>query len=121
MILLIEDDPDIRLLAELSLKLDGLEVCSCADGASGLRALEQQTFDLVILDIMMPDMSGYDVLDEINNRMAGNTPPVALFTARPADSMKCDSRRPGVVALLQKPFVPDELVSTVRKLIQSES
>ncbi|MDD5089067.1 MAG: response regulator [bacterium] len=116
-VLLIEDDADIRLLAEMTLRLAGVKVVSCGKGSEGLEALGSQEFSLVILDIMMPDMSGYDVLDRIQERMGHDAPPVALFTARPPEATLRETRQRSVVCVLPKPFDPETFGKTVRELI----
>lgn len=116
-VLLIEDDADIRLLAEMTLRLAGLEVVSCGQGSEGLQALDRNDFSLVILDVMMPDMSGFDVLDRIHERMGEAAPPVALFTARPQDATLREAQGRTVAHVLPKPFDPETFGRTVRELI----
>jgi two-component system, OmpR family, response regulator len=118
-VLLIEDDPDIRTLAEMSLRLDDVEVMSCASGSAGLAALETGRFSLVILDVMMPDMSGYDVLRCLRERLGDQAPPVALFTARPEDSLARELEGTAAVHVLPKPFEPLQLAKSVRALMRS--
>jgi DNA-binding response OmpR family regulator len=117
-ILLIEDDPDIRLLAEMSLRMNGLEVVACAEGAAGLKALENTQFSLVILDVMMPDMSGFEVLNRITHRFGELSPPVALFTARPRDSIEQELAGRTGIHILPKPFDPATLAQIVLSLIK---
>lgn len=116
-VLLIEDDADIRLLAEMTLRLSGIEVVACGQGSEGLKALDSQQFSLVILDVMMPDMSGYDVLDRIQERMGAAAPPVALFTARPQEATLRETRERHVAYVLPKPFDPETFGRTVRELM----
>ena len=117
-VLLIEDDPDIRTLAEMTLRMNGIEVVACADGVSGLKALEVAEFSLVICDVMMPDMSGYEVLNRISDRYGKDAPPVALFTARPPQSIIKDLAGRSDVNILLKPFKPSHLAKAVRELIR---
>jgi len=114
---LIEDDADIRLLAEMTLRMSGIEVVSCGQGSEGLKALASQQFSLVILDVMMPDMSGYDVLDRIQERMGAAAPPVALFTARPQEATLRETQKRQVASVLPKPFDPATFGRTVRELM----
>ena len=116
-VLLIEDDADIRLLAEMTLRMAGIEVVSCGQGSEGLKALDAREFSLVILDVMMPDMSGYDVLDRIQERMGHAAPPVALFTARPQEATLRETQQRPVACVLPKPFDPETFGKTVRELI----
>jgi DNA-binding response OmpR family regulator len=116
---LIEDDPDIRLLVEMTLRLSGVPVVSCAEGQAGLKALETSPFSLVILDVMMPDMSGYEVLRQIVARFGDNAPPVALFTARPEDTLAKELAGQHKVHLLTKPFEPELLAQRVKSLMKA--
>ena len=119
MVLLIEDDPDIRMLVEMTLRLNGVPVMSCAEGSAGLKALETSTFSLVILDVMMPDMSGYEVLRQIVARFGEKAPPVALFTARPEDTMAKELAGQHKVHILAKPFEPERLAERVKSLMRA--
>ncbi|RPH95758.1 response regulator [candidate division KSB1 bacterium] len=118
-VLLIEDDPDIRMLVEMILRMSGIDVVSCAEGGNGLKALETARFDLVILDVMMPDMSGYEVLKQITGRYGDQAPPVALFTARPEDTMAKELAGQSAVHVLPKPFEPADLARTVQSLMRN--
>jgi len=118
-VLLIEDDDDIRMLAELSLRLAGIDVVACREGRAGLAAMETTEFSLVLLDVMMPDMSGYEVLQRIVERFGEQAPPVALFTARPKDATLRDLIGRMSVHVLAKPFEPTELAESVKQLMKT--
>lgn len=117
-VLLIEDDPDIRALVEMTLRMNGIEVKACAQGIQGLNALESAEFSLIILDVMMPDMSGYEVLSRIAQRFGEQAPPVALFSARPPDALAKELEGMSVACILPKPFVPSEMAEVVESLIR---
>lgn len=117
-VLLIEDDPDIRMLVEMILRMNGIHVVSCAEGGAGLKALEKGTFSLIILDVMMPDMSGYEVLKQIKARYGDAAPPVALFTARPEDTTAKELAGQRGVHILAKPFDHEKLAQCVQSLMR---
>jgi CheY-like chemotaxis protein len=117
-VLLIEDDADVRALAELVLRMNGIDVVSCGEGGLGLAALERNHFGLVILDVMMPDMSGYEVLNRILERFGRDAPPVALFTALPEDAAAQRLARDNVAHLLPKPFDPTKFAQVVKELMR---
>jgi two-component system, OmpR family, response regulator len=119
-VLLIEDDDDIRMLAEMSLRLAGIEVIACSEGRDGLAALAKTKFSLVLLDVMMPDMSGYEVLEQIAEKFGRQAPPVALFTARPQDATLRDVAGGMSVQILAKPFEPTALAESVKKMMKTE-
>jgi DNA-binding response OmpR family regulator len=118
-VLLIEDDPDIRMLVEMILRMNGINVVSCAEGGAGLKALEKETFSLIILDVMMPDMSGYEVLKQIKSRHGDDAPPVALFTARPEDTTAKELAGQRGVHILAKPFEYEKLAQHVQSLMKA--
>lgn len=117
-VLLIEDDADIRLLVEMTLRMHGIDVISCAEGVAGLKAMERRVFNLVILDVMMPDMSGYEVLRLISDRFGAGAPPVALFTARPEDDTTKELVKQHRVHLMAKPFEPNTLAQHVKSMMR---
>ena len=114
LVLVIDDDADIRgLVAEL-LGRAGLSVEQAEDGRSGLRALHQTPPDLVVLDVSMPDMDGWQTLERIRDVSAV---PVLMLTAKAQES---DVRRgydAGADAYVKKPFSPADLSARVRELL----
>lgn len=119
-VLLIEDDADIRMLAELSLRMHDIPVVVACDGASGLRALQSGRFSLIITDVMMPDMSGYEVVRRIRDGLVASPPPIALFTARPQNDDLQEIGTGDPLPVLPKPFDPDDLARRVKLLMRSE-
>jgi len=115
---LIEDDPDIRVLVEMTLRMHGIETMTCGQGKQGLEALEFADFSLVILDVMMPDMSGYEVIRRISQRFGSQAPPIALFSARPQDALARELEGMSVACILPKPFEPEQLAERVEELMR---
>lgn len=111
-VLLIDDDTELCELLNDYLGADGFEVHAVHDGAVGLtRALEAE-HDLVILDVMLPGMSGFDVLRELRHR--GARVPVLMLTARGDDLDRIVGLEMGADDYLAKPFNPRELVARMR-------
>ena len=108
-ILLIEDDPDIRLLIEASLEIQGLSVVSCENGKQGIDEARQGDFQLVLLDLMMPDMSGFDVLKVLKSDPHTAELPVLLLSASTSDEEKAQAAKLGATKFIEKPFDPTEL------------
>ena len=79
-ILVIEDEPNIMMVLKDDLQLEGYRVQSTRDGKDGFERAKEGTFDLIILDIMLPSMDGIEILKEL--RKAGNKTPVLMLTAR---------------------------------------
>jgi two-component system, sensor histidine kinase ChiS len=117
-VLLIEDDPDIRLLAEMTLRLNGIDVVAYGEAQLALQAMEKLRFSLVITDVMMPDMSGYEVVNRIADRFGDQAPPVALFTARPQDATMRELQGRPVASILPKPFDPESFADQVLKIMR---
>ncbi|MBF4162827.1 response regulator transcription factor [Nocardioides acrostichi] len=116
-IVIADDDVDIRELVEFKLSSMGHEVTSVADGAAALRACQSARPDLVVLDVMMPGVSGLEALRALRGEPALADLPVILLTARAQESdveMGFDS---GADDYITKPFSPRELGSRVAALL----
>ena len=95
------------------LAMQGYRVVAAADGAEGLAELERESFDLVLLDLSMPRMSGEEVLERLAQRP--DKVPVVVFSGYAADI----AERFEVEALLTKPIVPHELATALKKVLRS--
>ncbi len=112
-ILIIEDDPSYRSMMELILRMEGFAVRAADDGESGLELLREQRSDLILCDIMMPDMDGYSVLETLRGESRLADIPFIFVTAM---GERLDVRRgmsAGADDYLSKPFVADELLAAV--------
>ncbi len=120
-VLLIEDDPDIRTLVELTLRLHGLDVVSCTNGSEGLAEITTREYALVILDVMMPDMSGFELLERLEHTSHTNPIRVAMFTARPLKTLPHHADSIKILGVLPKPFDPAALAESVQTFIAMQS
>jgi DNA-binding response OmpR family regulator len=114
-ILLVDDEPRVREVVAAYLQRDGYRVQSAADGESAIRYLADFKPDLVVLDLMLPRVSGFDVLREI--RRNGDLP-VILLTARAEEVDKVSGLELGADDYVVKPFSPRELVARVRSVMR---
>lgn len=114
-ILLIDDDKDLCNLLERELKKENFEVIVCYDGQTGLDTFKKQNYQLIILDIMLPAMNGYDVLTEIRKL---NNVPVLMLTAKDSEIDKVSGLRLGADDYLTKPFLMAEFIARVLSLIR---
>jgi CheY-like chemotaxis protein len=113
-ILIVEDDPPTQMLLETLVQRYGYESTSAPDGAVAIELLGRRDFDAVILDLMMPQVGGAEVIDFLARQ--GNRVPVILCTAAgPARTSDFDERV--VRAVVRKPFDIELLMATVEKLI----
>jgi DNA-binding response OmpR family regulator len=117
LILVVDDEESVRLLLRDTLELDAYDVIEASTGPAALWEFEQHRPDGVILDIMMPEMSGIDVLREIRAREGGAEVPVILLTAAGDDKTTWDGWSAGASCYLTKPFDPDNLLSWVERML----
>lgn len=118
-ILLIEDDSSMAMGLEYNLRSEGYEVVLCQDGESGLKALRESVFDLVLLDWMLPGLDGIEVLKTI--RADQVAVPVLLLTAREAKEDMIDGLDAGADDFLSKPFDLNVLLARIRSLLRGRS
>jgi DNA-binding response OmpR family regulator len=109
-ILVIDDDPSIRMLVADVLEVEGYEVTTAEDGYAGLRAIEAERPDCVVLDVMMPGLDGHQVLQRIRATDGGPDLPVVMLTAAADDAQAWRAWTEGVDYFLAKPFDPEELL-----------
>ncbi len=114
-ILVVDDDPHIRELARVFLQHEGFAVCEATDGAEALSVLETVTVDMVILDIMMPNMDGWELCRQLR---AYYDFPLLMLTAKGETHDKIQGFQLGTDDYLIKPFEPLELVLRVKALLK---
>ena len=110
-ILVVDDEPEIADLVEVYLRSEGFIVHTCGTAGEALAALEQQPMDLAILDVMLPDKSGFDLCGELRRE---HRFPVLMLTARTSDMDKITGLTIGADDYITKPFNPLELVARVK-------
>jgi DNA-binding response OmpR family regulator len=111
-ILVVEDEPSIALGLEDDLRMEGWEVELVTDGAAASTRARQQTFDLVLLDVMLPGRDGFDVCREM--RRAGLRVPIIILTAKALELEKVMGLDSGADDYVTKPFSPKELRARIR-------
>jgi DNA-binding response OmpR family regulator len=116
LILVVDDEPNIVELAEMYLTRDGYQVISEGDGLKALDTINRKKPDLVILDIMLPSLDGFEVCRKL--RQADNPIPIIMVTARDDDIDKILGLELGADDYLTKPFNPRELVARVRAVLR---
>lgn len=115
-ILLAEDEPNLRLLVTSTLEDPKYELVSCADGLEALARARDSHPDLLILDWMMPGLTGIDVVRTLRAESGFETVPVVLLTARSQEHDRAEARKAGVTHYLTKPFSPLELLDLVESI-----
>ena len=120
LLLVIEDDPDQRRFLERTLQAAGYRVVTAADGESGLAAARSRTPDLVILDVMMPRLNGYQTCRALKADAATAGTPILLLTAKDEATDLYWAREVGADAFLTKPVDLPDLLSTIHGLAGRE-
>ena len=114
-ILIIDDDRELCTLIKRSVLSENIEADFCNTGKTGLQKLKEQEYQLVILDVMMPGMDGFETLEEIRNE---NSLPILMFTPKNDSISKVRGLRAGADDYLTKPFDMDELIARIVSLIR---
>ncbi len=115
-ILIVEDEAHMRMGLRDNLEFEGYEVAVAEDGAKGWEILQKDSFDLILLDVMMPKMSGFDVCK--NARKAGITTPVIFLTAKGEEIDKVIGLEIGADDYMTKPFSLRELLARVKAVLR---
>jgi DNA-binding response OmpR family regulator len=116
-ILVVEDHPLIAELIETRLRIEGLQPTKALGGLEAIQRLDSEPFDLIVLDIMMPDVDGYQVLAHIRGNERTRHVPVMFLTARSSAEDVERALRMGADHYMTKPFSGAELVRTVKLLL----
>jgi len=115
-ILVIEDEESIQMALVDDLKLEGYEVSGANDGLEGLSAAKERRYNLIILDIMLPSMDGFEVCKQL--RRAGVTTPILILTAKTQEIDKILGLELGADDYVTKPFSPRELLARVKAILR---
>lgn len=118
-VLVVDDEPDVRLMLRLALRVAGHDVDEVGTGADAVRALSDVAYDAVILDIHLPDMSGWEVLDRIRRSPSRAGTPVVVVTADVSQRDRGRERTGAEVRVMFKPLDPDELVAQLESALTS--
>jgi len=110
-VLVVDDEPDIALICRLALTLAGFDVAERDTGEGALDFLASESPDVVLLDLRLPDLSGWEVLDRLREREQLASLRVVLFSAHASAAQSAVEA--GCVSFIAKPFTPDDLVATV--------
>lgn len=114
-ILLVEDEENLHEALKMNLEMEGYQVTSAYDGLAALKAVENEYFDLIIMDIMLPEIDGINVTQNI--RITNNEVPILILSAKNTSEDKVLGLKKGADDYLTKPFNLEELLLRVQKLI----
>ncbi len=117
-VLMVDDDPLVVKLVQTALAAEGLDVIAATNGAECLLAVEAHHPDLVILDVAMPVLDGFETLRALRNKAATASLPVIMLTAREANSDVARGWATGADLYITKPFEIEELMLAVNRLLE---
>ncbi|OGO07848.1 MAG: hypothetical protein A2Y92_05090 [Chloroflexi bacterium RBG_13_57_8] len=119
-ILVIEDDPGISRLVDYSLRHEGYEVIAAGNGLEGIRKARQEAPDLVILDVMLPGMDGFEICHRLRSEPDTAQLPIIMFSAKAQEIDKNTGLKVGADDYLPKPAAPAEIVNRVARLLEKK-
>jgi DNA-binding response OmpR family regulator len=117
-VLVIDDEPPMRLLCRVNLEAEGIEVLEAPDGQSGLERAREERPDVVLLDVMMPGLDGWRVAERLLEDVRTSEIPIIFLTARAEVRDRARGLDIGGVAYVTKPFDPLELAPLVHELLE---
>lgn len=115
-ILVVEDDIDLNRFVSVSLRSAGYEVTSCRDGAEAYATLDESRFDLILTDIMMPEMNGYELAQSV--RALDKQIPIIFMTAKDDKASKMLGYNVGIDEYVTKPFDMDVMLMTIKAILR---
>lgn len=118
-ILLVEDEENIRETVKLNFELEGFEVVTAKDGRQAIKHSKEQHFDLLVVDVMLPEVDGFQVVEQV--RLSDRETPIIFLTAKDQAADRIQGLKKGADDYLTKPFVFEELLLRVRRLIERTS
>ncbi len=115
-ILLVEDEDSLREAVKMNLELEKYEVVEAASGTAAMRHIYNSMFDLIILDVMLPEMNGFDICEKV--RLKDKNTPILFLTAKNAGKDRVEGLKRGADDYLVKPFNLEELLLRVKVLLK---
>ncbi len=116
-ILVVDDEPYIQRSLRLILEMEGFEVMSASDGLEALKLASETRPDLILLDIMMPHMDGYEFSKQFRSQPDGKRVYIIALTARGQERDKTRSTQVGIDEHISKPFQPAKLIERIKSIL----
>jgi excisionase family DNA binding protein len=117
LVLIVDDDPRVREYVRVNLEMEGYSVREAGSGEEGLAILEQVSPDLVLLDVMMPELDGWEMLRRVQERHGVGTIPVVMFSGKVDEGSAQEASARGAQGFLGKPFDPQQLIEHAKQLL----
>lgn len=119
-ILIAEDDQDIRELVVLTLQFNGYDVVSAIDGAQAVEKAQEDTFDLILMDVRMPRMTGYEACRQLREMETTRDVPIIFLSAKGQESEIQAGMDAGATQYILKPFAPDVLARKISEVLNNK-
>ena len=116
-VLIAEDEPDIRELITFTLRFSGYEVVAASNGEEAVQLTKQEKPDLILLDVRMPKMTGYEACQLIKADPSSADTPVMFLSAKGQENEIRTGLQAGATEYLLKPFAPDQLISRIQEVL----
>lgn len=116
-ILIAEDEPDIRELIRLALQFNGYEVISASDGAEAVELASNNSFDLIMLDVRMPRLTGYEACRQLRKMESTKEVPIVFLSAKGQEAEVDEGIEAGADRYILKPFAPIELANEIKHIL----
>jgi len=119
-ILIAEDDQDIRELVVLTLQFNGYDVVSAEDGAQAVQKAQEHDFDLILMDVRMPRMTGYEACRQLREMETTRDVPIIILSAKGQESEIQAGLDAGANQYILKPFAPDRLARKISEVLKQK-
>lgn len=116
-VLIVDDDPKLREYVRVNLEMEGYSVKEAGSADEGLGVLDESTPDLVLLDVMMPEVDGWEMLRRVQERHGVGAIPVIMFSGKVDEKAAEEAASRGAQAFIGKPFNPQELIDQTKQLL----
>jgi excisionase family DNA binding protein len=117
MVLIVDDDPKLREYVRVNLEMEGYSVKEAGSAEEGLGVLDESTPDLVLLDVMMPEVDGWEMLRRVQERHGVGAIPVIMFSGKVDEKAAAEATSRGAQGFIGKPFNPQELINQTKQLL----
>ena len=116
-VLIVDDDDRLREYVRVNLEMEGYTVCEAGSAEEGMRVLDASRPDLILLDVMMPKVDGWEMLQRIHDRHGAGSVPVVMFSGKVDERVAGEAAERGVQGFIGKPFDPGELIAQTKQLL----
>ena len=118
LVLVVDDDAGVREVVRINLEMEGYTVREAANAEEGLAAVEDDAPDLILLDVMMPEVDGWEMLRRVQEHGLGSIP-VIMFSGKVDEAAADEAAKRGVQAFIGKPFDPQQLIESTKQLLRT--